>query len=138
VIFDIDANGILNVKAHDKGTGREQKITITASSGLSKEEIDRLFRDPNAGTDQIIAGRNALFSLKEKMCEMATDARLKIRGELKEEQLSALPAGCWRSILPDGCGGKSGCGGKCKGHEGGHKGGHTCPYNKAPSGDPPA
>jgi molecular chaperone DnaK len=39
VSFDIDANGILSVKAHDKGTGREQKITITASSGLSKEEV---------------------------------------------------------------------------------------------------
>jgi molecular chaperone DnaK len=42
VSFDIDANGILNVSAHDKGTGREQKITITASSGLSKEEVDRM------------------------------------------------------------------------------------------------
>ena len=42
VTFDIDANGILNVKAVDKGTGREQKITITASSGLSKEEIDEM------------------------------------------------------------------------------------------------
>jgi molecular chaperone DnaK len=42
VTFDLDANGILNVSARDKGTGREQKITITASSGLSKEEIDRM------------------------------------------------------------------------------------------------
>jgi molecular chaperone DnaK len=45
VTFDIDANGILNVTARDKATGREQKITITASSGLSKEEIDRMVRD---------------------------------------------------------------------------------------------
>jgi molecular chaperone DnaK len=42
VTFDIDANGILNVKAHDKGTGREQKITIQSSSGLRKDEIDRM------------------------------------------------------------------------------------------------
>jgi molecular chaperone DnaK len=42
VTFDIDANGILNVKATDKGTGREQKITITASSGLKKEDIDKM------------------------------------------------------------------------------------------------
>jgi molecular chaperone DnaK len=42
VAFDIDANGILSVKAHDKGTGREQKITITASSGLRKEEVERM------------------------------------------------------------------------------------------------
>ncbi|MBM4432822.1 MAG: molecular chaperone DnaK, partial [Chloroflexi bacterium] len=48
VTFDIDANGILNVKARDKGTGREQKITITASSGLSKEEVERMSRDAEA------------------------------------------------------------------------------------------
>ena len=45
VTFDIDANGILDVSARDKATGREQKITITASSGLSKDEIDRMVRD---------------------------------------------------------------------------------------------
>jgi len=45
VTFDIDANGILNVKAHDKGTGKEQKITITASSGLAKEEVERMQRE---------------------------------------------------------------------------------------------
>ena len=45
VTFDIDANGILNVSARDKGTGKEQKITITASSGLSDEEVQRMTRD---------------------------------------------------------------------------------------------
>ena len=45
VTFDLDANGILNVTARDKATGREQKITITASSGLSREEIDKMVRD---------------------------------------------------------------------------------------------
>ncbi len=45
VAFDIDANGIVNVSAKDLGTGREQKITITASSGLSKDEIDRMMKD---------------------------------------------------------------------------------------------
>ncbi|UCH43170.1 MAG: molecular chaperone DnaK [Dehalococcoidales bacterium] len=45
VSFDIDANGILSVKAQDKGTGKEQKITITASSGLSKEEVERMQQD---------------------------------------------------------------------------------------------
>jgi molecular chaperone DnaK len=45
VTFDIDANGILNVSAKDRATGREQKITITASSGLSKEEVDRMVRE---------------------------------------------------------------------------------------------
>jgi molecular chaperone DnaK len=45
VTFDIDANGIVNVHARDKGTGKEQKITITASSGLAKDEVDRMMRD---------------------------------------------------------------------------------------------
>jgi molecular chaperone DnaK len=45
VTFDIDANGILNVSARDKGTGKEQKITITASSGLSKEEVEKMRRE---------------------------------------------------------------------------------------------
>jgi molecular chaperone DnaK len=45
VTFDIDANGILNVTARDKATGREQKITITASSGLSKSEVERMVRE---------------------------------------------------------------------------------------------
>jgi len=45
VIFDIDANGILHVTARDKATGREQKVTITASSGLSKDEVDRMVRE---------------------------------------------------------------------------------------------
>ncbi len=45
VTFDIDANGILNVAARDKATGREQKITITASSGLSKQDVDRMVRE---------------------------------------------------------------------------------------------
>ena len=45
VSFDIDANGIVNVQARDKGTGHEQKITITASSGLSKDEVERMMKD---------------------------------------------------------------------------------------------
>ncbi|MBM3934306.1 MAG: molecular chaperone DnaK [SAR202 cluster bacterium] len=52
VTFDIDANGILKVSAKDKGTGREQKITITASSGLSKDEIDKLVRDAQSHADE--------------------------------------------------------------------------------------
>ncbi|MFA5114322.1 MAG: molecular chaperone DnaK [Candidatus Margulisiibacteriota bacterium] len=48
VTFDIDANGILNVKAKDKGTGKEQKITITASSGLSKDEIEKMKKTAEA------------------------------------------------------------------------------------------
>src|SRR6059036_40521 len=52
VTFDIDANGIVNVSAKDLGTNKEQKITITASSGLGKEEIERMTRDAEAHADE--------------------------------------------------------------------------------------
>src|SRR3989440_818377 len=54
VTFDIDANGIVNVQAKDLGTGKEQKITITASSGLSKDEVDRMMKEAesHAGEDK--------------------------------------------------------------------------------------
>jgi molecular chaperone DnaK len=51
VTFDIDANGIVNVSAKDKATGKEQKITITSSSGLTKEEVDRMMRDAEQHAD---------------------------------------------------------------------------------------
>src|SRR5436309_1478147 len=52
VTFDIDANGILNVSAKDLGTGKEQKITITASSGLAKDEVERMRKDAEAHADE--------------------------------------------------------------------------------------
>jgi molecular chaperone DnaK len=52
VTFDIDANGILNVSAKDLGTGKEQKITITSSSGLSKEEVERMTKDAELHSDE--------------------------------------------------------------------------------------
>jgi len=52
VTFDIDANGILHVSAKDKGTGKENKITIKANSGLSEEEIERMVKDAEAHADE--------------------------------------------------------------------------------------
>ncbi len=52
VSFDIDANGIVSVRAHDKGTGREQRITIQPSSGLSKDQIDRMVKDAEAHAEE--------------------------------------------------------------------------------------
>ncbi len=52
VTFDIDANGMVNVSAKDLGTGKEQKITITASSGLSKEEVDRMMKEAELHVDE--------------------------------------------------------------------------------------
>ena len=52
VTFDIDANGIVNVKAHDRGTGRQQRITIQPSSGLSKDEIDRMVKNAESHAEE--------------------------------------------------------------------------------------
>src|SRR5215468_9571598 len=52
VTFDIDANGIVNVQAKDLGTGKEQKITITSSSGLAKEDVDRMMREAESHADE--------------------------------------------------------------------------------------
>jgi len=52
VTFDIDANGMVNVSAKDMGTGKEQKITITASSGLSKDEVERMKKDAEAHAEE--------------------------------------------------------------------------------------
>jgi len=52
VTFDIDANGIVNVQAKDLGTGKEQKITITASSGLSKDEVQRMTKDAESHAEE--------------------------------------------------------------------------------------
>jgi len=52
VTFDIDANGIVNVQAKDLGTGKEQKITITSSSGLNKDEVDRMMREAESHADE--------------------------------------------------------------------------------------
>ena len=52
VSFDIDANGILNVSAKDKATGKEQSIVIKASSGLSDEEVDKMVKDAEAHADE--------------------------------------------------------------------------------------
>jgi molecular chaperone DnaK len=84
VTFDIDANGIVNVSAKDMGTGREQKITITASSGLSKEEIDKMMRDAeshsadDARKREEIEARNRLDGLVYQMEKTLSDNRDKV------------------------------------------------------------
>ena len=60
VTFDIDANGIVNVSAKDLGTGKEQKITITASSGLSKDEVDRMMKEAESHADEDRSGRSEI------------------------------------------------------------------------------
>jgi molecular chaperone DnaK len=96
VTFDIDANGIVNVSAKDQGTGREQKITITASSGLSKEEIDKMMRDAesHAGEDQRkreeIEARNRLDALVYQMEKTVSDSREKLDAGIVAEVETAI------------------------------------------------
>jgi molecular chaperone DnaK len=60
VTFDIDANGILNVSARDKATGKQQNITITASSGLSKDEIEKMKKEAEAHAAEDARNREAI------------------------------------------------------------------------------
>lgn len=93
VTFDIDANGIVNVSARDKGTGREQKITIMPSSGLSKDEVERMVRDAesHAADDQRrkeeIEERNqadsAAYRSEKSLSELGDKITSEQKGELE-------------------------------------------------------
>ena len=86
VTFDIDANGIMNVSAKDLGTGKEQKITITSSSGLSKDEVEKLVKDADAHASEDkerreeIEAKNGLDSLVYQVEKMLGENRDKIPG----------------------------------------------------------
>lgn len=91
VTFDIDANGILNVSARDKGTGKEQKITITASSGLSKEEVERMRREAeqhaaeDARRKEEVEVRNSADTLAYTAEKTLRDYGDKIPADVKKE-----------------------------------------------------
>jgi molecular chaperone DnaK len=96
VTFDIDANGILNVTAKDRATGKDQKITITSSSGLSKEEVERMAKEAEAHAaedktkrDEIEA-RNQLDSMVYNIEKMLKEHGDKISGEEKSSVETAL------------------------------------------------
>ncbi len=96
VTFDIDANGILNVSAKDKGTGREQKITITASSGLSKEEVEKMVREAELHADEDRSKKeeaetrnmadnmayNAEKTMREQGDKIPADLRSEVEGKI--------------------------------------------------------
>ncbi len=98
VSFDIDANGILSVKAHDKGTGREQKIIITASSGLSKEEVERMQREgemhaaEDAKRREEVETRNAADTLAYTAEKTLREQKDKIPSDLNQEVESKVAA----------------------------------------------
>ena len=91
VTFDIDANGILNVSARDKGTGKEQKITITASSGLNKEEVEKMRREAeqyaaeDAKHKEEVEVRNSADSLAYTAEKTLRDHGDKIPADVKQE-----------------------------------------------------
>ncbi|RXH57475.1 molecular chaperone DnaK [Granulicella sibirica] len=96
VTFDIDANGILNVTAKDNATGKDQKITITSSSGLSKEEVERMAKDAEAHAAEdkeqrdAVEARNGLDSMVYSVEKMIKDGGDKVDSSDKSEVESAL------------------------------------------------
>ena len=98
VTFDIDANGILNVTAKDNATGKDQKITITSSSGLSKDEIDRMAKDAEAHAAEdkeqrdAVEARNGLDSMVYNTEKMLKESGDKVQPSDKNEVESALAA----------------------------------------------
>jgi len=89
VTFDIDANGILNVNAKDKATGREQRITITASTNLNQEEVDRLVEEAKLHADEdkkhqeLVDARNQADSMCYQMEKALSDLGEKVPGDLR-------------------------------------------------------
>ncbi len=99
VSFDIDANGIVNVKARDKATGREQHVTITASSGLSKDEVSRLVKDAEAHAEEDKRNREKIearnqgdtmaYSIEKTLKDLGDKVPADTRKDV-EEKLAAL------------------------------------------------
>ncbi|MDR1659906.1 MAG: Hsp70 family protein, partial [Desulfovibrio sp.] len=99
VSFDIDANGIVNVSAKDMGTGKEQSIKITASSGLSEQDIQRLVREAeiHAGEDkkkqELIEARNhadsLIYGTEKSLADLGDKADAALRGDI-ESRMAAL------------------------------------------------
>ena len=91
VTFDIDANGIINVSARDQGTGKEQKITITASSGLSKEEVEKMRQEAeqhaaqDAKRKEEVEVRNSADSLAYTAEKTLRDHGDKISADVKQD-----------------------------------------------------
>ena len=102
VTFDIDANGILNVSATDKGTGKEQRITITASSGLSQDEIEQMIDEAEQHAEEDIQKRemveirntaqSAVFAAETLVKENAEHIDASLKGEVEQKILDLKTA----------------------------------------------
>jgi molecular chaperone DnaK len=103
VTFDIDANGIVNVSAKDLGTGKEQKITITSSSGLSKDDINKMVKEAEAHSDEDkrkreeIEARNRADSLVYQTEKMLNEHRSKL-SDSDAKAVEAAIADCKKAL----------------------------------------
>jgi molecular chaperone DnaK len=103
VTFDIDANGIVNVSAKDLGTGKEQKITITSSSGLSKDDINKMVKEAEAHSDEDkrkreeIEARNRADSLVYQTEKMLNENRSKL-SDSDAKSVEAAIADCKKAL----------------------------------------
>jgi molecular chaperone DnaK len=103
VTFDIDANGIVNVSAKDLGTGKEQKITITSSSGLSKDDINKMVKEAEAHSDEDkrkreeIEARNRADSLVYQTEKMLNEHRSKL-SDSDAKTVEAAIADCKKAL----------------------------------------
>jgi molecular chaperone DnaK len=103
VTFDIDANGIVNVSAKDLGTGKEQKITITSSSGLSKDDINKMVKEAESHADEDkrkreeIEARNRADSLVYQTEKMLSEHRSKL-SESDAKSVEAAIADCKKAL----------------------------------------
>jgi molecular chaperone DnaK len=103
VTFDIDANGIVNVSAKDLGTGKEQKITITSSSGLSKDDISKMVREAESHADEDkrkreeIEARNRADSLVYQTEKMLSENRSKL-SDSDVKSVEAAIADCKKAL----------------------------------------
>ncbi len=108
VTFDIDANGILNVSAKDKGTGKEQRITITASSGLAQDEIDRMVAEAEEHAEEdrrkreeievLNTGDNLAHTAEKMLSDNADKVPEELKGEIEAKTAALREAVAARDV----------------------------------------
>jgi molecular chaperone DnaK len=96
VTFDIDANGIMNISAKDKGTGKENKITIKSDSGLSKEQIEKMIQDAEANAEEDKKQRELIETRNSAEAQVHTVRKdmEEVKDRLSQDQISAIESAC--------------------------------------------
>ena len=96
VTLDIDANGIMNISAKDKNTGKENKITIKSDSGLSKEEIDRMIKEAEANAEEDKKARELIEARNQAEAQLHTIKKdlAEVKDKLSEEAVTKIETAC--------------------------------------------